>query len=71
MRFPRSQIDFPLGPGQALEEIHVKLEEVASDDPGTPTRLLSDDEEKKQGLDSGSAETAGMEGVMEAAERRD
>lgn len=50
LRFPRSQLDFPLGPGQAIEEIVIRLEEVTSRDPGSPVRLLSDEEERRQGL---------------------
>ena len=56
LRFPRSQLDFPLGPGQAVKEIVVKLEEVAAEEPGSPARLLSKDEEKREGLDDTGGE---------------
>jgi phosphatidylinositol-3,4,5-trisphosphate 3-phosphatase/dual-specificity protein phosphatase PTEN len=56
LRFPRSQIDFPLGPGQAVEEIIIKLEEMSQDEPGPPAPLLSDHEEKREGLDDQQGE---------------
>lgn len=71
LRFPRSQIDFPLGPGQAIEEIEVKIEEVSTEDPATPARLFSDEEEDNHGEEHGPPGSSGMDGVIEAAERRD
>lgn len=56
LRFPRSQIDFPLGPGQAIEEILIQLEEMSNDEPGQPARLLSEHEEQQEGLDDQQGE---------------
>lgn len=51
LRFPRTQIDFPLGPGQAVQEIVIKLEEIPVTDAAPLAPLLSDQEEKREGLD--------------------
>lgn len=56
LRFPKSQLDFPLGPGQAVQEIVIKLEEVPAEDPGSPARLLSEEEERREGLDDTGGE---------------
>ncbi|KAK6903504.1 hypothetical protein I203_107008 [Kwoniella mangroviensis CBS 8507] len=51
LHFPRSQTDFPLGPGQAIHQILVRLEEVPEDDKEETARLMSDEEEKREGVD--------------------
>lgn len=63
LRFPRSQIDFPLGPGQAVEEIVIRLEEIPSSEPASPAPLLSDQEEKQEGLDDRRGEGTPLDKV--------
>lgn len=65
LKFPRSQIDFPLGPGQAVEEIFIQLEEMSSREPGQPARLLSDHEEQQEGLDDQRGEGKRLDRVEE------
>lgn len=67
LRFPRSQLDFPLGPGQAVEEILVRLEEVPDSATDTPARLFTDSEERQHGLDDTRHEDGRLDGA-EAAE---
>jgi phosphatidylinositol-3,4,5-trisphosphate 3-phosphatase/dual-specificity protein phosphatase PTEN len=48
--FPRSQIDFAIGPGAAIIDVAVELEEM--DDPAAqPAMQLSEQQEKAAGLD--------------------
>lgn len=63
LRFPRSQIDFPLGPGQAVEEIVIRLEEIPPSEPASPAPLLSDQEEKQEGLDDRRGEGTPLDKV--------
>jgi hypothetical protein len=63
LRFPRSQIDFPLGPGQAVEEIVIKLEEIPMTDAASPAPLLSDQAEKEEGLDDRRGEGSPLDKV--------
>ncbi|OXH25658.1 hypothetical protein J008_05310 [Cryptococcus neoformans] len=60
LSFPRSQVDFPLGPGVALHQILVRFEEVAEDRVGgadeIPPRLMNDEEEKREGVEDDSKE---------------
>jgi phosphatidylinositol-3,4,5-trisphosphate 3-phosphatase/dual-specificity protein phosphatase PTEN len=63
LRFPRSQIDFPLGPGQAVEEIVIKLEEIPMTDAASPAPLLSDQAEKEEGLDDQRGEGSPLDKV--------
>ncbi|WWC68147.1 uncharacterized protein I206_102070 [Kwoniella pini CBS 10737] len=51
LNFPKSQIDFPLGPGQAIHQILVKLEEVPENEKEETAKLMSDEEERKEGVD--------------------
>ncbi|WWC59678.1 uncharacterized protein I303_102240 [Kwoniella dejecticola CBS 10117] len=51
LHFPKSQVDFPLGPGQAIHEILVRLEEVPEDEKEETARLMSDEEERREGVD--------------------
>ncbi|WRT64569.1 uncharacterized protein IL334_001501 [Kwoniella shivajii] len=62
LHFPRSQIDFPLGPGQSIHEILVRLEEVPEEDREATARLMSDEEEKKEGVDETNRELVKEEG---------
>ncbi len=48
--FPRSQLDFPLGPGSAVHHVLVKLEEITHPvSEGTAT-LMSKAEEEQVGI---------------------
>ncbi|WVQ79850.1 hypothetical protein IAT38_001950 [Cryptococcus sp. DSM 104549] len=60
--FPRSQVDFPLGPGAALYQVLVRLEEVAEGDEAAPTKLMSEEEEKEEGVDDTKGEKVKEEG---------
>lgn len=51
LHFPRSQIDFAIGPGAAIREILIRLEEVAEDESSDTARLLSLEEERKKGME--------------------
>ena len=61
LSFPRSQIDFAVGPGSAIEKILVRMEEVA-DVGEAPARLLSDGEEVEQGVDDTKGEKVKEDG---------
>jgi len=63
LKFPRSQVDFPLGPGQAIEEIVVKIEEIPVTDGAKPAPLLSEQEEKQEGLDDQRGEGSPLDKV--------
>lgn len=60
LSFPRSQVDFPLGPGAALHQVLIRLEEVAEDsmsrDDEVPPRLMNDEEERREGVENDSKE---------------
>ncbi|XAO24584.1 hypothetical protein I312_103388 [Cryptococcus bacillisporus CA1280] len=60
LSFPRSQVDFPLGPGAALHQVLIRLEEVAEDSMGrddeVPPRLMNDEEERREGVENDSKE---------------
>ncbi|WWC86688.1 uncharacterized protein L201_001565 [Kwoniella dendrophila CBS 6074] len=56
LHFPTSQIDFPLGPGQAIHRILIKLEEVPEEDREETAKLMSDEEERREGVDDNKGE---------------
>jgi phosphatidylinositol-3,4,5-trisphosphate 3-phosphatase/dual-specificity protein phosphatase PTEN len=57
MTFPKSQVDFTLGPGAAVHKVIVRLEDVAEGQGGSsPAPLYTDDQEKKEGLNDEKAE---------------
>lgn len=60
LSFPRSQVDFPLGPGAALHQVLIRLEEVTEDrmgeDDEVPARLMNDEEEEREGIENDSKE---------------
>lgn len=57
LTFPRSQIDFPLGPGQAIHHIEVRLSEIEEQEEAEgPARLYTDEEEKQAGVDDRQGE---------------
>ncbi|WVR04807.1 hypothetical protein IAU60_001819 [Kwoniella sp. DSM 27419] len=62
--FPRSQIDFAIGPGHAIHEILVRLEEVSEEDQGETAKLMSEQEERQEGVD----DTRGENTVADQAE---
>ena len=51
LHFPRSQIDFAIGPGAAIHEILVRLEEVSVDEEAGTARVLGVKEEIKLGME--------------------
>ena len=51
LHFPRSQVDFAIGPGAAIHDILVRLEEVQEQEVAPTARQLSDDEEWRVGLE--------------------
>jgi len=50
LTFDRSQLDFPLGPGTAVHQVIIQLEEVTGDDDRSTAKLLSAEEEDRAGL---------------------
>ncbi|KAK8847604.1 hypothetical protein IAR55_005463 [Kwoniella newhampshirensis] len=62
LHFPRSQIDFPLGPGQAIHQVLVRLEEVPDDEKEGTARLMDEDEEREEGLDETRGEKVKEDG---------
>ncbi|ORY21744.1 hypothetical protein BCR39DRAFT_50898 [Naematelia encephala] len=62
LRFPRSQIDFAIGPGTAIYQVLVQLEDLPEDDMEEPTRLLSEEEERREGLRDERGENVKEEG---------
>lgn len=48
--FAKSQLDFPLGPGTAVHQVIIQLEEVTGDDSRSTAKLLSADEEERAGF---------------------
>ncbi|WVN87265.1 uncharacterized protein L203_102442 [Cryptococcus depauperatus CBS 7841] len=56
LTFPRSQVDFPVGPGVALHKVLVRLQDVSEDDPELPAQLMSEEEEKKEGVEDDNKE---------------
>lgn len=50
--FPHSQIDFAVGPGAAIVDVAVELEEISKDAEGAePAHQLSEQQERQAGLD--------------------
>ncbi|WWD21702.1 hypothetical protein CI109_106189 [Kwoniella shandongensis] len=62
LHFPRSQIDFPLGPGQAIHQILVRFEEVPEGDKEDTARLMSEEEEREEGVNETSGERVKEDG---------
>ena len=62
LHFDRTQIDFALGPGASLRKVLVRLEEVPVDEVSEPARLLSDQEEKAEGVEDQSGEKVKEDG---------
>jgi phosphatidylinositol-3,4,5-trisphosphate 3-phosphatase/dual-specificity protein phosphatase PTEN len=60
--FRRSQIDFPLGPGQSIHRVLVRLEEVPESEHAEPSRLMSDEEERRSGVEDHKGEDVKEEG---------
>ncbi|OCF33832.1 hypothetical protein I317_01324 [Kwoniella heveanensis CBS 569] len=60
--FPRSQVDFPLGPGQSIHQIVVRLEEVPEGDKEQTARLMTDEEERKEGVEDDKGERVKEDG---------
>ncbi|WVQ98271.1 hypothetical protein IAU59_005394 [Kwoniella sp. CBS 9459] len=60
--FPRSQVDFPLGPGQSIYQIVIRLEEVPEGDSEQTARLMSDEEERQEGVEDTGGEKVKEEG---------
>lgn len=56
LHFPRSQIDFAIGPAAAIHQILVNLEEVAEGEEGVTARLLSPNEKRKDGFQDSKGE---------------
>ena len=54
MVFPKSQIDFPLGPGQAIDHVEVTIAEM--EDDAEPARLFTDEEEDRVGVNDREGE---------------
>jgi phosphatidylinositol-3,4,5-trisphosphate 3-phosphatase/dual-specificity protein phosphatase PTEN len=63
LQFPKSQIDFALGPGAAIQEVLIEFDEIAEGQGEGPSRLLSEREEKEEGVEDGKGEK-----VLEAGE---
>lgn len=51
LTFPRSQIDFAIGPGHLIDRIVITLEEIPDVEPASATRLMTDAEERDFGAD--------------------
>ena len=49
LTIPRSQVDFPVGPGQALHSVLIRFEDLPTHG-GSPARLMSEEEEKESGM---------------------
>lgn len=58
LHFPRSQLDFPLGPGAAVRSVLVRLEEVPEGQGGGTARLMSPEEERSAGVREGEEHVA-------------
>ena len=50
LTFDRSQLDFPIGPGTAVHQVIIQLEEVTTDDDRSTAKLLSAEEEERSGF---------------------
>jgi phosphatidylinositol-3,4,5-trisphosphate 3-phosphatase/dual-specificity protein phosphatase PTEN len=61
LSFPKSQIDFAIGPGSAIERVLVRLEDVV-DNHEAPAPLLSDREEKQAGVRDAEGEKVKEDG---------
>ncbi|KAK4683620.1 hypothetical protein P7C73_g6619, partial [Tremellales sp. Uapishka_1] len=56
LHIPKSQLDFPLGPGAAMKLVLVELEEVPRGDRVRTASLLSDEEERREGVSDDARE---------------
>lgn len=62
LHFPRSQIDFAIGPGASIHVILVRLEEVPENEEAGTARLLREEEERDLGMEDRGGEVAVEEG---------
>ena len=49
--FPKSQIDFAIGPGAAIKEMQVELEELPDDDRPPAAPLMTERQERETGME--------------------
>jgi phosphatidylinositol-3,4,5-trisphosphate 3-phosphatase/dual-specificity protein phosphatase PTEN len=50
LRFSHSQLDFAIGPGAAVHQVIVQLEEIPTHDERSTARLMSAEEEERAGF---------------------
>lgn len=62
LSFSRKQIDFPLGPGQAVHTVLLRLKQVLDTESSTLAPLLSEREERRKGLDDSRGEEVREDG---------
>ncbi|KAI9636172.1 uncharacterized protein MKK02DRAFT_27644 [Dioszegia hungarica] len=62
LRFPKSQIDFAIGPGAAIHHIDVCVEEVPKEQGASTAPLMSEREEEEAGMDDGKGEKVKEDG---------
>jgi phosphatidylinositol-3,4,5-trisphosphate 3-phosphatase/dual-specificity protein phosphatase PTEN len=62
LTFTRSQIDFPLGPGQALHRVIVEIDELDEADRRDAARLMTSEEEERTGYEDTRGEKVKEEG---------
>jgi phosphatidylinositol-3,4,5-trisphosphate 3-phosphatase/dual-specificity protein phosphatase PTEN len=60
--FTRSQVDFAIGPGQAIHKVVLELEAVGQQDARETTHLMSDTEEKETGYEDKRGEAVKEDG---------
>lgn len=62
LRFPRSQIDFAIGPGHAIDSVILRLQDVPDAEATDVARVLSPGEEKAEGLEDQRGERVKEDG---------
>lgn len=60
--FPRSQIDFAIGPGTSVHSVIVRLEDVMEMENQAVAPLLSEEQERQVGLDDSKGENVKEDG---------
>jgi len=62
LRFARSQLDFALGPGTAIHQVIIQLEEIPTHDDRSTARLMTSEEEVHTGYADHDGETVREDG---------